>query len=479
MTATFDGELTAPGTTGLGSEAVVHGMLATLAEVLDRLDSRLAGLETAVARQGAEHRTAEDAVGDRLRAPLAAIEARLGEVEARVARPDTSALETQLAAVVDRVAHLHEAVNRSRGEATVAVEQVGDSLVERLTGLEGALASFGAVRLHGTDDMPGLEDVLERLARLESLMQQQLSDQEARGARLAAEVQSVLGSGMERLLTHAGAADELRSSDLRSSLQRLTEVASAVDGIGTAVTEVHEQLARLTAEERMRPLVNALETTALEQRESMAELQTALVRRIDGRTSALARLVDGNGDLVPLLQKLGAALDEQDARSRELADAVRGVPGAVEEQLGSLREDLEQTVTGLTRRQSATLKLLERLGAELGDEHRRLETVQSLCQSVASAVEQQAAVGGRVAELVLETRSVMRSDVERLESTVQLEAVKGRQQDQARLAQVAAGVTDVVEREAALVAQRVAALVGTVESVRAALHTQALPVLED
>src|SRR5687768_4177061 len=103
--------------------------------------------------------------------------------------------------------------------------------------------------------MPGLEDVLERLARLESLMQQQLSDQEARGARLAAEVQSVLGSGMERLLTHAGAADESRSSDLRSSLQRLTEVASAVDGIGTAVTELHEQLARLTAEERMRPLV--------------------------------------------------------------------------------------------------------------------------------------------------------------------------------------------------------------------------------
>lgn len=451
MTATFDGELTAPGTTGLGSEAVVHGILATLAEVLDRLDSRLAGLET-----------------------------RLGDVEAGVARPDTSALETQLAAVVDRVAHLHEAVNRSRGEATVAVEQVGDSLVERLTGLEGALASFGAVRLHGTDDVPGLGDVLERLARLESLMQQQLSDQEARGARLAAEVQSVLGSGMERLLTHAGAADEMRSSDLRSSLQRLTEVASAVDGIGTAVTELHEQLARLTAEERMRPLVNALETTALEQRESMAELQTALVRRIDGRTSALARLVDGNGDLAPLLQKLGAALDEQDAHSRELADAVRGVPGAVQQQLGSLREDLEQTVTGLTRRQSATLKLLERLGAELGDEHRRLETVQSLCQSVASAVEQQAAVGGRVAELVLETRSVMRSDVERLESTVQLEAVKGRQQDQARLAQVAAGVTDVVEREAALVAQRVAALVGTVESVRAALHTQAtLPVLED
>lgn len=449
VTATFDGELTAPGTTGLGSEAVVHGMLGTLAEVLDRLDSRLAGLET-----------------------------RLCEVEAGIARPDTSALESQLAAVVDRVAHLHESVNRSRGEATLAVEQVGDALVERLTGLEGALASLGAVRLHGTDDVPGLEDVLDRLARLESLMQQQLSDQEARGARLAAEVQSVLGSGMERLLTHAGAADEMRTADLRSSLQRLGEVASAVDAIGTTVTELHEQVGRLTAEDRMRPLVAALETTALEHREAMAELQTALVRRIDGRTSALARLVDGNGDLGPLLQKLSAALEEQDARGREVVEAVQGVPEAVEGQLGSLRDDLEQTVTALSRRQSATLKLLERLGAELGDEHRRLETVQGLCQSVASAVEQQAAVGGRVAELVLETRSVMRSDVERLESTVQLEAVKGRQQDQARLAQVAADVTDVVEREAALVAQRVAALAGTVESVRTALHSQAIPVLE-
>ena len=494
VTATFDGELTAPGTTGLGNEAVVHGMLATLAEVLDRLDTRLAGLETAVARQDAERRTADDSSVDRVRASLTAIEARLGEVEARVARPDTSALETQLAAVVeavgdlstpsralaDRVAQLHEAVNRSRGEATVAVEQVGDALAERLTGLEGALASLGAVRMHGSDDVPGLADVLERLARVESLMQQQLSDQEARAAQLAAEVQSVLGSGMERLLTHAGAADELRTADLRASLQRLTELASAVDGIAGTVAGLHEQVARLSADERTRPLVAAQEATTSALREAMAELQTALVRRIDGRTSALARLVDGNGDLAPLLQKLNAGLDEQDARGRELVEAVRGVPGAVEEQLGSLREDLEQTVTGMTRRQAATLKLLERLGNELGDEHRRLETVQSLCQSVASAVEQQAAIGGRVAELVLETRSVMRSDVERLESTVHLEAVKGRQQDQARLAQVAAGVTDVVEREAALVAQRVAALVGTVESVRAALHSQAtLPALED
>jgi len=155
------------------------------------------------------------------------------------------------------------------------------------------------------------------------------------------------------------------------------------------------------------------------------------------------------------------------------------VPAAVEHQLGTLREELEQAIVGMSRRQSATLKLLERLGAELGDEHRRLETVQSLCQSVASAVEQQAAVGSRVAELVMETRSVMRSDVERLESAVHLEAVKGRQQDQARLAQVAAGVAEVVEREAALVSQRVASLSATVEGVRAAVHAQPLPVLDD
>jgi ABC-type transporter Mla subunit MlaD len=474
VTATFDALPTAPGT-----EAVVHGMLATLAEVLERLDGRMAELETAVARQDAERRTADDVVGDRLRPALAAIEARIGEVEARVARPDTSALEAQLATVADRVAHLHEAVNRSRGEATMAVEQVGESLVERLGGLEGALGSLGAVRLRGSDDLPGLEDVLDRLARVESMVQQHTADQEARAAKLTAEVQSVLGSGMERLLTHAGAADELLTSDLRGALQRLTEVASAVDGLGTGVTAVHEQLARLTAEERTRPLVAAMETAAREHREAMAELQTALVRRIDGRTSALARLVDGNGELEPLLQRLASALDEQDTRGKELAEALQAVPGRVEEQVGSLREDLEQVITGMSRRQSATLKLLERLGAELGDEHRRLETVQSLCQSVAAAVEQQAAVGGRVAELVLETRSVMRSDVERLESTVHLEAVKGRQQDQARLAQLAAGVTEVVERETALVAQRVAALSGVVEGVRAAVHTQAAPALED
>jgi hypothetical protein len=448
--------------------AVLHGMLATLAEYLERLDGRLAGLETAVARPDTtalearlaalEERLApvadraEEAKG--LSRSLARLEAAVAEGRAEVAMAAKAAAEAPEAPaddgiggrLADRVAQLQEAVNRSRGEATSAIERIGDGLGQRLAALEAAVAvaaqAPAPAAVEAVSETSAWEDVVDRVGRLESLLRDAGAAEEARATRLAADVQSSVAAGMDRLLGHAAAVDESLTAEMRAALHRLGEVASSIDGVSAGLDGLGRQVARLAGEERLRPVLDAVEATAREQQEALAAVQAALTRRVDVRTSALARLVEGNGELGPLLGRLSAALD-----------------------------GFDQGLTGLTRRQSATLKLLEQLGAELGDEHRRLEAVQSLCQSVAAAVEQQAAVGSRVADLVLETRAAMRGDVERLESTVQLEAVKGRQQEQAQLVQAAAGVTEVVEREATLVAQRVAAVGAVVEAVRASLLT--------
>lgn len=348
-----------------GGSAVLYGMVATIAEVLERL------------------------------------EARLDRIEVCVARPDTSALEARVAAVADAVA--------SAPTPVVDLDALAAMVAERL-------APGTAIRPADSELPVVLDDLVGRLGQVESSVQAARADGEAAAARLTSELQALLGAGMERLLTHATAADEALGADLRASFHRTAEMASTVHAVHDTLQTLGEQLARLAADERGRPVLEALEAIGRQHQEAVFTLQTALVRRIDGRTAALARLMEGRDD------------------------------------------------------RSASVQLLERLGTELGEEHRRLEAVLGLCQSVATAVEQQAAVGGRVAELVLETRTAMRSDVERVESAVQLEAVKSRQQDQARLTQVAAGVTEVVERETALVAQRVAALANTVDAVRAALH---------
>ncbi|HEX9970212.1 MAG TPA: hypothetical protein VGB03_08740, partial [Acidimicrobiales bacterium] len=404
-----------------------------------------------------------------------------------------------LARLADRVAQLQEAVNRSRGETLAAVQQVveapevadrlariesavvevaGAATPERLARIESVVTDLAdADRLariesavvevaartatRSEDALPeALDEVSARLARVEAAVAAAREQDEARATALTTELQSALGSGMERLLATAAGKDDLVASDVRSALARLGEVAAGVDSVSGAVANVAEQVGRLVADDRSRTVIAAVEAASREQQDALGAVHTAVVRRIDGRTSALANLLDGFADLPPVLQRLAAAADEDESRAK-----------AAERLMAELRDDLAQEVGTLAKRQVGALRLLEKVTASLDDEQRRLEGVQSLCQSVAGAVEQQAAVGSRVAELVLETRAAMRDDVERLESTLHLDTVKRQQHDQARLASVASGVAEVVERETALVAQRVAALASTVESLRNSLHS--------
>lgn len=465
VTAGIADLLTRAGATPPEESDATRALARSLARSLARLEADVAEAraETAMGVQSVAGRIEEAVAVARgrdeevLRRTVEAVEALVanaGRIEAAVAEGGSDGGRTGKAGraeietvgrLADRIADLQEAVNRSRGETTTAVERLAAELSPRAATPTVAEST--------------LDEVADRLARVEAAVTAARQDGEARATALASAVQTALGAGLERLLTHATGNGDLVAADVRAALGRLAEVAAGVDSMATTLAGVSEQVTRLAADDRTRPVLAAIETASHDQQEAVAALQAAVVRRIDGRTAALARVLEGVGDLGPLLQRLDAAVDQDDARAKSL-----------ERLLTDLRDDLAKEVGGLAKRQVGSLRLLERVTAALDDEQRRLEGVQSLCQSVAAAVEQQAAVGSRMAELVLETRSAMRSDVERLESTVQLDNAKRRQHDHARLAQMAAGVSEVVERETALVGQRVAALASTVEALRNAFH---------
>lgn len=396
---------------------------------LDALAGAIAATQVSPGVVAAEVRAAvaetmAEAQGAMLDERLAAVTAGIADLLTTAGAPPADPT-----AVVLNLARLEADLAEARAEAAMAAQSVVERVEEAVTAsragddelLRRAVAAVEAVVAHtqanaqAMGNVPNGDDSLARLARIESLITSRLERDEARLTALAGELQSTLGGGLERLLTHAVAADDQVAAEVRSSLGRLSEVSSGLASLSSTVTDMADTLARMASEDRGRSVLAAVESAAREQQDAINSLETSLIRRIDGRTAALAHKVD--------------AIDVD--------------------------------------------RLAGDLAAAVNDEHRRLETVQSLCQAVVGAVEQQAAVGSRVAELVLETRSAMRSDVERLESGLHLDSVKRQQHDQARMAQVAAGVTEVVERETALVAQRVAALAATVEALRNALHLSA------
>jgi hypothetical protein len=416
--------------------AVEHPPTPDLGALEARLDARLDALAGAVGAtqvspgvlaaevRAAVAETMTETQGGLLDERLAAVTAGIADLLATAGTPPADPT-----AVVLNLARLEADLAEARAEATMAAQVVVERVEEAVAAsradddelLRRAVAAVEAVVAHteanaqAEGNVPSGDEPLARLARIESLITSRFERDEARVTALTGELQSTLGAGLERLLTHVAAHDDHVAAEVRSSLGRLGEMAAGIDALSSTVTDTAEAVARLAADDRSRSVLAAVESASREQHDMLNALQSSLIRRIDGRTAALAHKVD--------------AID-----------------------VGRLATDLT---------------------AALEDEHRRLEAVQSLCQSMVGAVEQQAAVGSRVAELVLETRSAMRSDVERLESGLHLDSVKRQQHDQARMAQVAAGVTEVVERETALVAQRVAALASTVEALRNALHLTA------
>lgn len=475
-----------------GTAAVFQGMLSVLGEELEQLRRGTATLHDAVSRSQAE--------------TVAALEARLDRLEA-----------------VNR-----EGRNEA-GSVAIRLEQAAAATREHLSRLEAGVQAVQdappfAARAVVENLSPVIEDVNDRVARLEEAFTRLVEQADLRSTTLASELQGVVVTGMERLATLAARTDESTAAELQGMRSRVDLITSSLAGLAGEVTDLAEVSRRLVDEGRARPLLEAIDAASREQGEALSAVHTSITRRIDARARTIAEMVEGlsaplgaAAALVPGLDEVSRAIARQEAEvergrlvAEEVATAVSAVPGGLAGALGRHEAALEQVraavvdraddgaavreaVAGLeasigrslegvrsylgeglvhvSRRQAGTGKAMESAAAALQSMERQINGLAGLCQSLASGAEQQTGASARVADLVLETRAALRSDLDRLEATVHLESLKLHQQDQARLAGAASATTEVVEREAALLAQRVSAVAAAVEGVRGVLHT--------
>jgi chromosome segregation ATPase len=265
----------------------------------------------------------------------------------------------------------------------------------------------------------------------------------------------------------------------------------------------------------------AVDKAGQDQQEVLNALHASLSKRFDARAKALAETIEHLGTslesarkLGPVLERVGSRLDAQQPYLDQLREqllqlgaTMAGVPADVErrhtdtvaslertaEALVGLRahaSDLDKAVQSMRAAQDQISKAvvdlrdgqtalpvrLEEIADGVVTGRRQLAEVTELARSMGVAVghqqdqhEQQGAAANRLAELVAQSRAAARSDIERLESTLHLEILKQHQQDQARLTQAVAGVSEVVEREAGVLHQRVAALAAEVDGLRVEL----------
>ena len=308
----------------------------------------------------------------------------------------------------------------------------------------------------------------------------------AAGRRDAAAVAQGLPDLIRRIVSEADPLD-------------LSALSSAVEAVQASVAE------------QGRAVLDAVTSANTDHQDVLQALHSSLAKRFDARSRALAETLDGLATSLEAARTLGPSLDKVSSRLDaqqpyldqirhqlvQLAATVTSVPADVERRhneataslahvtdaLGSLRkhaaaldravqqmkasqEGLATAIVDLRDGNGVVPQRLDQIGAAVQQGRKQIAEVGELTRSVAGAVEQQQAMGSRLAELVTQVRASTRSDIERVESSIHLEVLKQHQQDQARLTQAVAGVSEVVEREAGVIAQRVSALANEVDAIR-------------
>jgi hypothetical protein len=412
------------------------------------------------------------------------------------------ALRAAVARVGERVEQL-EADLFERQSSSAAVVQglraAVDGLAPRLDDLQSAVARL---RVDLGEDIDAAAERSQPLLR-------SLSDESA--GRLDG-----LQGAVDLLAQRLGQSNIEVADDVRASLARLNEVAAAVASVGTRTDAVADGMARLVddAGGRTQALLDAVAASSRESHERLRALHASLARRIEAavagapggpdgvapavaeRLEALVRAVgtlrasvdampasvdsalssvahqaaEHQDGLTAALDRFRDAIEAQGGGLQRVHDSLQTVTATVDTGLERLRSSVGEGLQSVGRRGAAASKHLERVLAMLEDDRRGIEALHGLSQSLSSSLEQSTAMSGRVAELVLESRSAMRGDVERLESAVHLENVKQQQQAQAHLAQAVATIGDVVERESVVLSQRVSAVTAAVETIRTVLH---------
>jgi ABC-type transporter Mla subunit MlaD len=443
-----------------------------------------------------------------------------GEVVERLRRP-TAAHEEQLdatAALAERLVAVQDELDRRTTGLAELVEQSADSATARIAAAERAISTAIAIA-NAADNDSLSRDVTEELSRLREAVIETHARAGSVATTVAKQVDEVVRQAADALGERIGGRVDQLGQSISAGQRDLAR--SLPDMLRTTIEEVQEVLAELTASEKERTdqakaVLDAVAAGNQEHQEVLGALHSSLAKRFDARAKTIVETLDGLSTSLEAAKALGPSLDKVSSRLDaqqpyldqirhqlvQLAASMATVPAEVERRHAEATTSLEKVTDTLAalRKHAAALdravqamrtsqdglgaafvdlrdtqtivpQRLDQIGSVVHAGRQQMAEVGELTRTVAAAVEQQQAMSSRLAELVTQVRAATRSDIERVESSIHLEVLKQHQQDQARLTQAVAGVSEVVEREAAVIHQRVAALANEVDAIRLELAT--------
>lgn len=358
----------------------------------------------------------------RVRDSVTETHARTGTVATSVARQVDEVVQAAVTAVGDRVGRERTATDGIRRD----VELLG-------TRIEELGKSVSAGRREFAITAQGLPDLLRNVIQENDL-----------GPAIEAVKDAVASANHE----HQDVLRALHSSLAKRFDARARTIAETLDGLAAgleAARAIGPSLDKVGARlEQQQPFLDQMRHELMQLGAAVGAMPADMERRHAEATAG----IEGVADALTTLRKHAAALDRAVQSMRASQDGMATAFVDLRDGNGVLPQRLDQ------------------IGAAVDVTRRQLGEVGEVTRSVAGGMEQQHAMGNRLAELVTQVRAATRSDIERVESSIHLEVLKQHQQDQARLTQAVAGVSEVVEREAGVIAQRVSALASEVDAIR-------------
>ncbi|HZQ28466.1 MAG TPA: hypothetical protein VFA94_12275 [Acidimicrobiales bacterium] len=501
-------------------------------EVGDRLGAVHASVEAAVAEVTAAVAAATpapDGAADETAAALRLALARLAELSESV----DGLGDTVSRLTTDRLAELHGAIQSLLGPVVARMDEQAVHVAQApalLSGVESQLQALTALA-QAAAERPEPEPVVfpepapvtvevpselqDRLARMEEVLSStdhpaaQLHDALGRMEEQVASLVAQPGPGPAMAMVAAGLAErfEARTEAVVELVRTLTrEVTDLKDQVETGAAQDHVQ-------ERMAELL-ALASAHVARTEELAAAQTAYAgyaEQLAAHTQLVAQsteqvvhnleqvatntqhvvqttdqLVQTTDQVATHTQQLAGSQTAHIARIEDLAAEMARREDALAAAVQQLRQAVHESGGTDTERQEllgALAGLLQSHQTDLDTVLRRLTTVVEGQQGDVSGVhdalrrlsdvaERNGAVSSQVAELLLESRAAVRSEIDRLDQALQ--------QVTAELAAVAAAASapaddggrlaDIVHRESEMLTQRVASLSVAVENLRSLLQ---------
>lgn len=378
-------------------------------EAIDQLNERVEALSAQLPAPGATEAMELGAVVERLalsqeelREAHAEISRQLEELSQRTAQEDARGDGLQEAPVAGEVAALAERIEEISARLDALDQRVGESPDKTITHLGAIEARVHQLEVapapsEGEDQLRRLEEITERLGRLEEQLdgrsdaeQERLTTLEQRVEETVkhlverAELQAALDNPVEQIgvaLERAGQAnaDTARLAAENEELRRRSDEMAA--GLDQLQATIDEEWARTKAES----------ATLGQAHQELAGTFARLTERVEG----LAERAAGAGDDQERLEALGRRVEELTARLSEVIESQRRQLAPSEEDIAGRVGALEQLGQQSLEEISELNELNAALDAGLGTLRAELSEVRSVVKRV---VEGQADIGDRLEE---------------------------------------------------------------------------------